>query len=83
MQHWLMKSPQEQQTLTRRALWGVVWWGIPFFLLWAFAFPLYAGKSIDLTGVGLDLVLSLAAGALFGLAMCTFAGRLPGQRTDR
>jgi hypothetical protein len=48
----------------------MVWWGLPFFVLYAFAFPLYAGEAIELHEVLLKLALSLVGGAAFGLFIC-------------
>ncbi len=66
----LLKSPAQQVTFLQRVTWGMVWWGLPFFLLYAFAFALYAGEAIKLNEVLLKLVLSLVGGAVFGLFIC-------------
>lgn len=76
MQHWLFTGPAEVLTPTRRALWGVAWWGLPFFLLWSFAFPLYAGEPITLADVAVNFSLSLVFGAIFGIVFCWFAARM-------
>jgi hypothetical protein len=73
--HALFKSPAEQVTLVQRAVWGIVWWGVPFFGLYAIAFPLYAGESITGVALAIKFVLCVFGGVVFGLGVCTFSGR--------
>ena len=72
----LWASPQSQpRWWLARAVWGVVWWGLPFFLLWAVAARLLGGGTLDGATVVLEAVLSVAGGALFGLVLCAAAAR--------
>jgi len=78
----LWKSPAQQISLLQRALWGMTWWGIPFFGLYALAFRLYAGEPLVFSDVLVDLALSLAAGAVFGLLFCSFLRRVTTAKKD-
>jgi hypothetical protein len=69
----LLKSPAQQATLLQRAVWGIVWWGVPFFGLYAIAAPLYAGEPIFGMALAINLLVSVIGGAVFGLGLCTFS----------
>jgi hypothetical protein len=77
----LWKSPAEQATLFQQAAWGIVWWGIPFFVLSAVAFPLYAGETISVVSITIKFALCMFGGVLFGLGLCTLV-RSRNQRPD-
>jgi hypothetical protein len=76
----LCAGPQGQpRWWLARALWGVVWWGLPFFLIWAVAGPLLGGRGLDAWGIANDAALSAVGGALFGLVVCAISGRSQGS----
>jgi hypothetical protein len=58
-----------------RALWGIVWWGLSFFVITSVIVRLYSDRPFIGTELLLEALLALLGGAAFGVIFCAFFAR--------